>query len=84
MKIRLTKSFRTYEVYEEYEFNPEGYSELKDLSDDEIINYLNENMYDLELEGSGNSLYDELNFETDMIRDKIFDEESSIVLIKEK
>ena len=44
MKIRLAKSYSVYEVYGTIELNPEDYTELQGLSEEEVIQYLNENM----------------------------------------
>lgn len=83
MKIRLTKSYRVYEVYGDIEFNPQDYSELQDLSEQEVIGYLNENMYDFTLNDTNEVLADQFQFETDIIRDKNYDNEEEVVLVKD-
>ena len=83
MKIRLAKSYRVYEVYGDIEFNPQDYSELQDLSEQEVIEYLNENMYDFTLDGTDEVLADQFQFETDIIRDKNYDHEEEVVLVKD-
>lgn len=82
MKIRLAKSYRVYEVYGDIDFNPQDYTELEGLSDEEIIEYLNENMGDFTLNESDEILVDQFTFETDMIKDKILDQEEEIILVK--
>lgn len=82
MKIRLAKSYRVYEVYGDIDFNPQDYTELEGLSDEEIIEYLNENMGDFTLNGSDEVLVDQFTFDTDMIKDKILDQEEEIILVK--
>jgi hypothetical protein len=83
MKIRLAKSYRVYEVYGDIEFDPKDYSELQDLSEQEVIEYLNENMYDFTLDGTDEVLADQFQFETDIIRDKNYDHEEEVVLVKD-
>lgn len=83
MKIRLAKSYRVYEVYGDIEFDPQDYPDLEGLSEEEIIEYLNENMYEFTLNGTDEVLVDQFNFETDIIKDKNYDHEEEIVLVKE-
>lgn len=83
MKIRLAKSYSVYEVYGTIELNPEDYTELQGLSEEEVIQYLNENMYDFTLNGSQEVLSDQFQFETDLIRDKNYNEEEEIVMVNE-
>ena len=83
MEIRLAKSYRVYEVYGDIEFDPKDYSELQDLSEQEVIEYLNENMYDFTLDGTDEVLADQFQFETDIIRDKNYDHEEEVVLVKD-
>jgi len=82
MKIRLSKSYRTYEVYDTIEFNPQDYPELEGMSDDEIIAYLNQNMDDFSVDGN-NTLYEQFVYEGDLIRDKVFDEDYDIFKVEE-
>lgn len=83
MKIRLAKSYRVYEVYGDIEFNPQDYSELEGLSEEEIVEYLNENMYEFTLNGTDEVLVDQFQFESDIIKDKNYDHEEEVVLVKE-
>jgi len=81
MKIRLTRGYRMYEVYDTIEFNPQDYPELNGMSDEEIIEYLNENKYDMSLNDSDETLADQFIFERDLIKDKTMDIEEEIVKI---
>lgn len=84
MKIRMTNEYRTYEVYDTVEFNPEDYPELNGLTETEIIGYLNENRFDFKItESSEENLIDTFMFERDIVRDKVFDNDYSVVLVKE-
>lgn len=81
MKIRMTRSYEMWESYEPIEINPEDYPELKGMSDEEILNYLNENMYEFELKGgSEGSLVDEIMFGQEIIKDKMGDEDFTLYL----
>ena len=82
MKIRLTKSFRSYEVYDTIEFNPEEYSELEGKTEVEILNYLNENKYEFMLKDMDECLYDQFVFHNDVVKDKIMDEETNVILVQ--
>ena len=82
MKIRLTKSFRSYEVYDTIELNPEDYPELEGKSETEIVEYLNENKYDFTVKGRDECLYDQFVFYNDVVRDKIMDEETNVILVQ--
>jgi hypothetical protein len=83
MKIILAKNYNVYEVYGTIELNPGDYTELQGLSEEEVIQYLNENMYDFTLNGSQEVLSDQFQFETDIIRQKNYNEEEEIVIVKE-
>ena len=83
MKIRLEKSYRVYEVYGDIEFDPQDYPEMEGMSDEEIIAYLNENMYEFNLNQSDEVLKDQFTFETDILKEKYFDEDEEIILVKE-
>lgn len=83
MKIRLAKSYSVYEVYGTIELNPEDYTELQGLSEEEVIQYLNENMYDFTLNDSQEVLVDQFRFETDIIKEKNYNEEEEIVMVNE-
>jgi hypothetical protein len=84
MKIRMTNSFYTTEVYETIEINPNDYEELEGLSNDEIIEYLNENGYDFALiDGEEVNIVDEIRFSKEIVKEKTSDEDIKFILIKE-
>jgi hypothetical protein len=84
MKIRMTNSFHTTEVYETIEINPNDYEELEGLSNDEIIEYLNENGYDFALiDGEEVNIVDEIRFSKEIVKEKTSDEDIKFILIKE-
>ena len=81
MKIRMTRSYEMWESYEPIEINPEDYPELKGMSEEEVLDYLNENMYEFELkDGSEGNLVDEIMFNKEIIKDKMGDEEFTLYL----
>jgi|SanBayMetagenome_1026888.scaffolds.fasta_scaffold165628_2 hypothetical protein len=81
MKIRMTRSYEMWESYEPIEINPEDYPELEGMSEDEILEYLNENMYEFEIkDGSEGTLVDEIMFGKDIIKDKMGDETFTLYL----
>jgi hypothetical protein len=83
MKIRMTKSYRVYEVYDTIEINKEDYPELEGMTDEEALEYLNENMYEFEIkDGYEGSLVDEFEFNKDIIKDDLFDEDYDLFLVK--
>ncbi len=85
MKIRLTYEYRTYEVYDTLELNTEDYPELEGMTEEEVIGYLNENMFDFKVnDSSEDNLVDTFMFEKDIVRDKVFDGDHKVVLIKEE
>lgn len=84
MKIRMSKTYRVYELYDTIEINKEDYAELKDLTDEEALEYLQENIYDFEPKDSyEGSLAAEFEFNTDVLKDDQFDEEYELHLIEE-
>ena len=83
MKIRLGKTYTTHEVYGTIDFNPQDYPQLEGLSDEDIIEYLNENMYEFTLNENNEVLRDQFIFEMDLLRDKIFDDVEEIILVEE-
>ncbi len=84
MKIRMSKSYVVYELYDTIEFEKEDYPELEGMSDEEVVSYLEENMWDFVLnEDSGESLGSEFEFNKDIIKDKQTNEEYTIHLLKE-
>lgn len=84
MKIRMSKTYRVYELYDTIEINKEDYAELKDLTDEEALEYLQENIYDFEPKDSyEGSLVAEFEFNTDVLKDDQYDEEHELHLIEE-
>ena len=82
MKIRMTKSYRVYEVYDTMEINKEDYPELEGLSDEEALSYLEENMYDFEINGGHEgSLVNEFEFGQEVIEDEHSDEDYELFLV---
>ncbi len=77
----MTRSYSMWESYDAIDFNPEEYPELEGMTEEEIVDYLNENMFEFELKDSSEgSLVDEFMFNGDIIKDKQTDEEFEIVL----
>ena len=84
MKIRMSKSYTIYEVYDTIEINKEDYPDLEGLTDEEAVAYLEENMWDFSLDGgSEDCLASEFEFNRDIIKEKFLNEEHSIHLLKE-
>jgi len=84
MKIRMSKSYSVYEVYDTVEINKEDYPELEGMTDEEVIAYLDENMWEFQIkDGSEDSLGSEFEFNRDIVRDKYMNEEYALHLIKE-
>ena len=52
MKIRMTNTYSITEIYDTIEIDPNDYDELIGLSEQEVIDYLNENGYDFCLKDS--------------------------------
>ena len=81
MKIRLTRSYTTYEVYDDLEIDPNDFPELEGMTEEEMLDYINENMYEMSMpNGFEETIHDEANFNRDIIRDKIYDEEEKFVI----
>ena len=81
MKIYMTKTYTAYESYGPIEVNLEDYPELEGKSEDEILEYFNEIMYvENIVGGSEETLADEFQFNTDMIKQKFSNEEEEIVM----
>lgn len=77
----MTKTYSVYESYGPIEVNLEDYPELEGKSEDEILEYFNEIMYVENIEGgSEETLVDEFQFNTEMIKQKYSDEEEEIVM----
>ena len=82
MKIRMTKSYRVYEVYDTMEINKEDYPELEGMSDEEALSYLEENMYDFEINGGHEgSLVNEFEIGQEVIEDEHSDEDYELFLV---
>ena len=80
MKIYMTKTYSVYESYGPIEINLEDYPELEGKSEEEILEYFNEIMYEDTIKGGSEStLADEFQFNTEMIKQKYMDEEEEIV-----
>ena len=80
MKIYMTKTYSVNESYGPIEVNLEDYPELQGKSDEEILAYFNEIMYEENIkDGSEDTLVDEFQFNTEMIKQNYSDEEEEIV-----
>ena len=80
----MTKSYRVYEVYDTIEINKEDYPELEDMSDEEALEYLQENLHEFEIKGGyEGSLSNEFEFGKDVIKDDQYDDEYELHLINE-
>lgn len=83
MKIVLEKSYRVYEVYGTMDINPDDYPQLNGLTEDEIVEYINEHKYEFNTyEGHEDNIVDEFVFNVELIKDKHLDEEYTISQIK--
>ena len=79
MRIRLEKTYSCYELYGDIEINTEDYPELIGKNEEEILEFLNENMYDFKLKnGSEPNLIDQFEFTREMKKQKYFDENYKI------
>ena len=80
MKIYLTKTYSVFESYGPIELNLEDYPELEGKSEEEIIQHFNEIMYEENIKDSSeDTLVNEFQFNTEMIKQKYTDEEEEIV-----
>lgn len=80
MKLYMTKTYSVYESYGPIEINLEDYPELEGKTQDEIVAYFNGIMYEENIkDGSEENLVDEFQFNTDIIKQKYFNEEEQIV-----
>jgi len=80
MKLYMTKTYSVYESYGPIEINLEDYPELEGKTQDEIVAYFNGIMYEENIkDGSEGNLADEFQFNTDIIKQKYFNEEEQIV-----
>ena len=81
MKIYMTKTYSVYESYGPIEVNLEDYPELEGKSEEEVLEYFNEIMYEENIkDGSEDTLVDEFQFNTEMIKQKYSNEEEEIVM----
>ena len=77
----MTKTYSVYESYGPIEVNMKDYPELEGKSEEEILEYFNEIMYEDTVKGGSEStLVDEFQFNTEMIKQKYTDEEEEIVI----
>jgi hypothetical protein len=84
MKIRMSKTYTVYELYDTIEINKEDYPELIDLTDDEVFEYLKDNLFDFEIDGGDEEyLGNEFEFNRDIIKDKQTNEDYNLILIKD-
>lgn len=80
MKIYMTKTYSVFESYGPIEINLDDYPNLQGKSDEEILEYFNEMMYEETIKGGSESnLVDEFTFNTEMIKQKYSNEEEEIV-----
>ena len=79
MKIYMEKTYEVYEIYGPIEINVEEHPELEGKTEEEILEYLTEIMYTENIgEGQEDNLVDEFLFNTDMIKDKVYNEVETI------
>ena len=84
MKIRMTKSYTTYEVYDTIEINKDDYPELEGMDDQEALEYLRENMHEFEIkDGYEGSLSDVFEFGKEIIKEKVSDDEYELYIVEE-
>ena len=84
MKIRMSKTYVVYELYDTIEINKEDYPELIDLTDEEALEYLKDNLFDFEIDGGDEEyLGNEFEFNRDIIKDKQTNEEYNLILVKD-
>jgi hypothetical protein len=80
MKIYMTKTYEVYESYGPLEVNLEDYPELEGKTEEDVLEYLNSIMYEENIKnGSEDTLVDEFQFNTEMIKQKYTNEEEEIV-----
>ena len=80
----MGKSYKVYELYDTIEINKEDYPELEGMSDEDVFDYLKDNLHEFEIkDGYEGSLSAEFEFGKDVIKDKQYDEEYELYLIEE-
>lgn len=84
MKIRMSKTYMVYELYDEIEINKEDYPELEGMSDVDVLKYLQDNLHEFEIkDGYEGSLSNEFEFGKDIIKDNQYDEEYELYLVQD-
>ena len=82
MKIRMTNSYHITEIYDTIEINPNDYDELRGLTEQEVIDYLNENPYDFRIKDSEQEcIADDFVFEKEIVKEKTYDEDKTFVIV---
>jgi hypothetical protein len=81
IEVRMTESYSTYVVHDSMEINVEDYPELEGMTEEEMTDYILSNASDMKSSNEEwyDSLYEEL-LQMDVVRDKITNEESEIVV----
>jgi 1,2-phenylacetyl-CoA epoxidase PaaB subunit len=81
IEVRMTESYSTWVVHESVEITVADYPELEGMTEEEMTDYIMSNSYDMKATNSEwyDSLHDEL-VGMDVVRDKITNEESEIVV----
>lgn len=80
MKLYMTRTYEVYESYGPIEINLEDYPELEGKTDQEILEHFNNIMYEENVKGgTEDTLSDEFQFNTEMIKQKYTNEEDEIV-----
>jgi len=81
MKIRMTRSYSVWESYESIEINPEDYPELKGMSEEEVLAYINDNAYDFVVkDNSEENIVDEIMFGRYPLKDNQSNDEITFYL----
>ena len=84
MKIIMSKTYTSYELYDTIEINKDDYPELEGLTDEEALQYLDDNKWDFHLKDADEeSLGGEFEFNRDIVKDKFTQEEYTLHLLKE-
>jgi hypothetical protein len=83
MKIRMLNSYSITEVYDTIEIDPNEYDELRGLSEEEVLQYLDDNGYDFCLkDGNEENIVDEFRFNREIVREKTTDEEQKFLIVE--
>ena len=79
----MIRNYHISELYDTIEIDKNDYPELEGMTDEEAIEYINENMYEFEVKGGTESnIVDEVMFNLEIIRDKQQDEDFKLMLEK--